>query len=48
MVVVNKLKRYKEEVDDVRAIEKILCSLTPKFDYMMCVIEESNNWKVLY
>ncbi|XP_015167458.1 uncharacterized protein [Solanum tuberosum] len=43
MDVVNQLRRYKNEVHDVRAVEKILRSLTPKFDYVVCSIEDSKD-----
>ncbi|KAH0682384.1 hypothetical protein KY290_020974 [Solanum tuberosum] len=40
MVNVNQLKRYEEEVDDVCAVEKIIFSSIPKFDYVVCAIVE--------
>ena len=43
MVVVNQLRTYREEVDDVHAVETILRSFTPKFDYVVCAIEESKD-----
>ncbi|KAA8521231.1 hypothetical protein F0562_011932 [Nyssa sinensis] len=45
--VVNKLIANKGPMDNVAVIEKILRSTTPKFDYVVCSIEESNDLDAL-
>ncbi|KAI9201314.1 hypothetical protein LWI28_021464 [Acer negundo] len=47
LAVVNKLRVNKGMIDDVVVIKKILRSMTPKFDYVVCSIEESNDLDVL-
>ena len=37
------MRFHGEEMTDTTIVEKILCSLTPKFDYVVCSIEESND-----
>ncbi|XP_070035677.1 uncharacterized protein [Nicotiana tomentosiformis] len=41
--VVHHLRRYEKDIEDVRVVEKILCTLTPKFDFVVCAIEESKD-----
>ena len=40
---VNQIKRYGDKIDDACVVEKILCSLIPKFDFVFCVIDESKD-----
>ncbi|VVA37169.1 PREDICTED: Retrovirus-related Pol poly from transposon [Prunus dulcis] len=39
----NKTRIHGEKMGDVTVIEKILRSMTPKFNYVVCSIEESND-----
>lgn len=41
--IVNKMRIHGEKMTDTTVIEKILRSMTPKFDYVVCSIEESND-----
>ncbi|CAL5382011.1 unnamed protein product [Camellia sinensis] len=43
MEISNKMRFYGEKLDDVTIVEKILRSLTPTFDYVVCSIEESKD-----
>ncbi|CAL8156633.1 unnamed protein product [Prunus armeniaca] len=47
LTIVNKMKIHGEKMDQVVIIEKILRSMTPKFDYVVCSVEESNNLDTL-
>ncbi|XP_059659024.1 uncharacterized protein LOC132305399 [Cornus florida] len=43
MAIVNKMHIHGDKMEDVTVIEKILRSLTPKFNYVGCSIEESKD-----
>ncbi|XP_031279933.1 uncharacterized protein LOC116138363 [Pistacia vera] len=43
MAIINKMRIHGEKIDDVKVIEKILRSMTPKFNYVVCSIEESKD-----
>ncbi len=43
MNVANKMRVYGEKMKDVTVVEKILRSLTDKFNYVVCSIEESKD-----
>ena len=41
--MVNKMRTYGEKMQDVKVVEKILRSLSEKFNYLVCSIEESKD-----
>ena len=43
LTIANKMRVHDEKMEDVVVIEKILRSMTPKFDYFVCSIEEFND-----
>nr|XP_034893821.1 uncharacterized protein LOC118033088 [Populus alba] len=43
LTIANKMCIHGEQMDDVVIIEKILRSMTSKYDYVVCSIEESND-----
>ncbi|KAL9429389.1 hypothetical protein AB3S75_031241 [Citrus x aurantiifolia] len=43
MIVANKMRVYGEDMQDVKIVEKILRTLTEKFNYIVCSIEESKD-----
>ncbi|XP_070675833.1 uncharacterized protein [Malus domestica] len=47
LAIANKMRTHGEKMDDVVIIEKILRSMTTKFDYVVCSIEESNDLDVM-
>ncbi|RDX86624.1 hypothetical protein CR513_32018, partial [Mucuna pruriens] len=45
IMVVNQMKHYREKMEDIHVVEKILHSLTRKLDFVVCAIEESSDLK---
>ena len=43
LVIANKMRLHGERMEDVVIVEKILRSMTPKFAYVVCSIEESRD-----
>ena len=47
LIIANKMKIHGENMQQVVIIEKILRSMTSRFDYVVCLVEESNNLDTL-
>ena len=47
LVISNKMKANGEDVKNVAVVEKVLRSMTPKFNYVVCSIEESKDTSML-
>ncbi|TXG51246.1 hypothetical protein EZV62_023770 [Acer yangbiense] len=47
MTIASKMKLHGEKMADVTVVEKILRSMTTKFNYVVCSIEESNDIDIL-
>lgn len=47
LTIANKMKIQGEKMDQVVIVEKILRSMTSKFDYIVCSVEESNDLDTL-
>lgn len=43
MAIVNKMRILDDKIEDVLIVYKILRSLTPKFNFVVCAIEEAND-----
>lgn len=43
LTIANKMRTHGETMKDVIVIDKILRSMTPNFNYVVCSIEESND-----
>ncbi|MCI84507.1 retrovirus-related Pol polyprotein from transposon TNT 1-94, partial [Trifolium medium] len=43
LAIANKMTSHGERMEQVAVVEKILRSMTEKFNYVVCSIEESND-----
>jgi hypothetical protein len=43
MAIVNKIRIHGDKAEDVTIVEKILRSLAPKFNFVVCSIDEAND-----
>lgn len=43
MTIANKMRVYGEKMEDVKIVEKILCTLIEQFNYIVFSIEESKD-----
>jgi hypothetical protein len=48
LTIANKMRTHEEQMNDVVIIEKILRSMTSKYDYVVCSIEESNDLDIMF
>lgn len=47
MAIVNKMQIHRDKKEDVTTVEKILRSLTPKFNFVVCSNQEAKDVKEL-
>jgi len=47
LIITNNMKAHREKMGQVVIIKKILRSMTLRFDYIECSVEESNDLDVL-
>jgi len=43
MTIVNKMRIHGDKKEDIIVVEKILRSMTPKFNFVVCFIEEAHD-----
>lgn len=43
LTIANKMKAHDKRMEQIVIVEKIIRSMKPRFDYVVCSIEESNN-----